>query len=207
MSADVTTHWETCAYCLAARTARATVGDAVHAVHRFRLVEIDHKILDAEVAAATGCDAILTMVDDVSKLTLFVPVESTSTLHAAHAIVTRWYPFFGVPMIFRSDKGSAFTSDLMLMVCQILGVNGWDLSAPDNPTHHSVVERRNRVMEHFLDVGASSGDLTSFEALELYAPLQPQRPATWNMSTTVTQSWNTSQVPSPAPTTTSSSNP
>ena len=169
MSADVTTHWETCAYCLAARTARATVGDAVHAVHRFRLVEIDHKILDAEVAAATGCDAILTMVDDVSKLTLFVPVESTSTLHAAHAIVTRWYPFFGVPMIFRSDKGSAFTSDLMLMVCQILGVNGWDLSAPDNPTHHSVVERRNRVMEHFLDVGASSGDLTSFEALELYA--------------------------------------
>ena len=49
-----------------------------------------------------------------------------------------------------------------------MGVEGWDLSTPDNPTHHSEVERRNRVMEHYLDVCASNGDLITFKALERY---------------------------------------
>ena len=168
MLADVETHWNSCAYCLAARDTRAAVGDAVHAAERFRLVEIDHKILDADTASATGYAAILTMIDDVSKLTLFTPVETTSTVHAAHAIVTKWYPFFGIPMMFRSDRGAAFTSELMRMVSKAMGVHGWDLSAPSNPTHHSGVERRNRVMEHFLDVGISNGDITSPAALERY---------------------------------------
>ena len=168
MLADVDTHWKTCAYCLAARDTRSAVGDAVHAAHRFHMIEIDHKILDADTASATGYAAILTMVDDVSKLTLFTPVLTTSAAHAAHAVVTKWYPFFGVPMVFRSDKGSAFTSELMQQVSRAMGVQGWDLSAPDNPTHHAGVERRNRVMEHFLDVGVSNGDITSAAALERY---------------------------------------
>ena len=89
-------------------------------------------------------------------------------MHAAHAIVTKWYPFFGIPMVFRSDRGAAFTSELMRQVSNAMGVQGWDLSAPDNPTHHSGVERRNRVMEHFLDVGISKGDITRAAALERY---------------------------------------
>ena len=168
MLADVETHWQTCAYCLAARETRSAVGDAVHAAHRFHMIEVDHKILDGDTASATGYAAILTMVDDVSKLTLFTPVPTTSAAHAAHAVVTKWYPFFGVPMVFRSDRGAAFTSELMQQVSRALGVQGWDLSAPDNPTHHSGVERRNRVMEHFLDVGISSGDITSVATLERY---------------------------------------
>lgn len=56
----------------------------------------------------------------------------------------------------------------MRMVSKAMGVHGWDLSAPSNPTHHSGVERRNRVMEHFLDVGISNGDITSPAALERY---------------------------------------
>ena len=71
-------------------------------------------------------------------------------------------------MVFRSDRGAAFTSKLMRQVSNAMGVQGWDLSAPDNPTHHSGVERRNRVMEHFLDVGISKGDITCAAALERY---------------------------------------
>ena len=56
----------------------------------------------------------------------------------------------------------------MRQVSNAMGVQGWDLSAPDNPTHHSGVERRNRVMEHFLDVGISKGDITCAAALERY---------------------------------------
>ena len=165
---DVDTHVKTCTYCTAALTSHTPVGDSVHAKHRFRLIEIDHKILDASTAAATGCAAILTMLDDVSKLTLFIPVPTTSARDAAHAILVHWYPLFGAPLMFRSDKGAAFTSSLMKQFADLLGVEGWDLSAPDNPTHHSGVERRNRVMEHYLDVGASSGDLLNFTALERY---------------------------------------
>ena len=168
MKTFIDDHYNTCAYCVAATATTPAIGDAVHSKHRFRLVQVDHKILDAVVANATGCAAILTLVDSASRLTLFVPVETTSARDAAHAIFTRWYPFFSIPMYFVSDNGSAFASLLMRTVANLLGVVGWDFSAPDNPTHHSMAEARNKVMEHFLDVGASSGDITSFAALERY---------------------------------------
>ena len=93
---------------------------------------------------------------DSPNLRQFVPFLTTSARDAAHAIMVHWYPLFGAPLMFRSDKGAAFTSSLMQQFAELLGVEGWDLSAPDNPTHHSGMERRNRVMEHYLNVGAST---------------------------------------------------
>ena len=43
-----------------------------------------------------------------------------------------------------------------------------DFSAPDDPTHHAVVERRNQVMEKFIDVAVSKGDLKKEADLEMY---------------------------------------
>ena len=65
--------------------------------------------------------------------------------------------------------GFAYVHSFQLVECGVGDcVHGWDLSAPSNPTHHSGVERRNRVMEHFLDVGISNVDITSPAALERY---------------------------------------
>ena len=40
-----------------------------------------------------------------------------------------------------------------------------DVSAPDNPTHHAVIERRNQGMEKLLDVAISKGDLNNADDL------------------------------------------
>ena len=43
-----------------------------------------------------------------------------------------------------------------------------DISAPDNPTHHAVVERRNKIMGKFIDVALSKGDLNTIDDLQMY---------------------------------------
>ena len=61
------------------------------------MIEFDHKILEPSVAAATGCAAILTLVDVVARITMYVPVRTLNTVETARALYTRWYPLFGRP--------------------------------------------------------------------------------------------------------------
>ena len=78
---------------------------------------------------------------------------------------------FGVPAIFRCDNDPGFTSSVMKAFAALLGVKAFDFSAPDNPTHHGTVERRNRVMEKLLDVAISKGDLNSSADLHMYCAM------------------------------------
>ena len=66
------------------------------------------------------------------------------------------------------DGDPGYTSEVMTAFSSLLGVKHRDVSAPDNPTHHSMVERRNRVMEKFIDVGSSKGDIKASEDLDMY---------------------------------------
>ena len=117
---------------------------------------------------ATGAAAVLTIVDVVSRVTVFVPVPDLTAVTTAHALYSRWYSLFGVPTVFRCDSHPSFTSAVMKRFHSILGVRHVDFSAPDNATHHAVVERRNKVMEKFIDVGVSKGDILNAADLELY---------------------------------------
>lgn len=161
-------HYDSCAYCTAKRKAAPPDSNAVTAARRLKLVEFDHKIIPPEVAEATGAAAILTIVDVVSRVTVFVPVPDMTAATTARALYTRWYSLFGTPTVFRCDNFPSFTSAVMKRFHAILGVRHVDFSAPDNATHHAVVERRNKVMEKFIDVGVSKGDLLNAEDLELY---------------------------------------
>ena len=67
MRVSIESHYNSCAYCLAAKTATSVVGDAVNGKHRFRLVEVDHKIPDPVVAKATDCAVLLTRLSQVLK--------------------------------------------------------------------------------------------------------------------------------------------
>ena len=101
MRSYVEDHVDTCAYCLGKR--KAAPHGAVRARRRLKLIEFDHKILSAEVVAATGCTAVLTVVDPASRVTSFVPVSDETAVTTARALSTRWYPLFGVPAVFRMD--------------------------------------------------------------------------------------------------------
>ena len=61
-------------------------GGAVCARRRLKLVEFDHKILSAEVAAATGCAAVLTVVDPAPRVNIFVPVSDETVVTTARAL-------------------------------------------------------------------------------------------------------------------------
>ena len=161
-------HCQSCSYCVAKSKATEPVGTAVTAARRLKLVEFDHKILPADLAATLGLAAVLTVVDVVSRVTMFVPVQSVDADDTARALFTRWYPLFGVPTIFRCDGAPAFSSEVMHEFYNLLGVKTVDVSAPDDPTHHAVVEVRNKVMEKMLDVAISKGDLKTPQDLSMY---------------------------------------
>jgi hypothetical protein len=160
-------HVDSCAYCVAAGSAAPSVGSAVRCYRRLKLVEIDFKVLDAEVRARTESPAVLTIVDPVSGLTMFVPVPNRTAESAAKAIFVHWYPVFGVPAHLRYDGAAEFSSKVMHAFHRLVGVRGSDVSAPDNPTHHGTVERRNRVLEKCIDTAFSSGAIDDELGLEL----------------------------------------
>ena len=176
---------DSCAYCVAKRTAATPVGVAVRTRRRLKLIEFDHKKLPLAMVAATGYAAILTVVDVVSRVTIFIPVTRLTAVATARAIFTRWYPMFGVPAIVRMDGDPGYTSEVMTAFSSLMGVKHREVSAPDNPTHYSMVERRNRVME-------DRPRVTSRPLRTLTCIAQPPLlHATWNTSTMATQSWST----------------
>ena len=99
---------------------------------------------------------------------MFLPAQDMTALTTARLLFVHWYPIFGVPAIFRVDGAPGFTSDVMREFYKLMGVHHVDVSAPDNPTHHSVVERRNQTMEKMLDVGISKGDINTAQDLRMY---------------------------------------
>ena len=66
------------------------------------------------------------------------------------------------------DGDPGFTSAVMTAFSSLLGVQHCDVSAPDNPTHHFTMERHNQVMEKFLDVSLSKGDIKASSDLDMY---------------------------------------
>ena len=82
-------HCDSCAYCLAKRKATTPVGNAMRCRRRRKLVEFDHKVLPKDVADATGYDAVLSVVDVVTRVTMFVPVTSVDAVTTARALFTR----------------------------------------------------------------------------------------------------------------------
>ena len=135
---------------------------------RLKLVEFDHKVLPITVAGNVGYAAVLTVIDVVSRVTMFIPVTDMTAITTARALFTRWYPMFGVPAVFLMDGAPAFSSDVMHAFYSLMGVKHIDVSAPDDPTHHSTVERRNSVMEKMIDVAISKGDLNNADDLHMY---------------------------------------
>ena len=68
----------------------------------------------------------------------------------------------------RSDQGSAFCADIFKAFARLLGFSTWDFSAPDDPLHHSLLERRHQVIDAFIDQGMMQGDIKDQTTMALY---------------------------------------
>ena len=108
---------------------------------------MDFKILDGDIVAASGFPAILTIICMATRTAMYIPVKTIDTVNTAKMIMNRWYPQFGIPTVFRSDRGAAFASNLVASVRAIMGVRLWDSSCADDAQHHSRIENKHKVLD------------------------------------------------------------
>jgi site-specific DNA-cytosine methylase len=159
MVASVRYHIDSCAHCIPKRNQKAAVGISVLAAKRFTAIQIDHKILTDNQATLTGFPAILSICDCASRQVMFIPATSTSAHVTATLLFIHWYSTYGYPLVIRSDKGSGFASQVFAIFRSLSGVKLWDHSATDNPTHHSLVENKHKVLDDILIQAEQRGDL------------------------------------------------
>jgi len=165
---DTARHITSCRHCIPRIKAASQVGHSIVAKHRFKVLQVDHKILHKTVQAATGCNAILTMCCMSTRQAMFRPVGSVGAMDAALEMLIMWVPQFGIPEVVRSDNGSAFESAVFKALRGLLGIKSWDFSAADDPTHHSMLESKHHHLQDVLDQATEKGELTCRTKLRLY---------------------------------------
>ena len=99
---------------------------------------------------------------------MYIPVKTIDTVKTARMFMNRWYPQFGLPTVFRSDRGAAFASHLMSAVRAVLGVRQWDSSCADDAQHHFLIENKHKVLDATLDMAFNKGDIQNEDDLEFY---------------------------------------
>jgi len=101
---------------------------------------IDHFILSADWATATGVTAILTMADSAGTMVVGKRVSSTNGQEAAKALLLAWIAYFGAPKSLRMDQGSGLIAPVSKFCATLFGVQHMDIGAADEHEHQSMVE-------------------------------------------------------------------
>ena len=114
--------------------------------------------------SADGNNAILVLVDKLTKYVHLVPTRKTCTSEdVSRLFLTHIYQFHGVPKVLISDRDSRFTSEFWRAFCKRLGIQP-RFSTAFHPQTDGQTERTNRVLEevirHFID-----GDHKNWEDL------------------------------------------
>lgn len=97
-----------------------------------------------------GKDAILVIVDRLTKMVHIVPCTKTSTsLELALLFHQNIFKLHGLPTEIISDRDPRFTSNFWKELCRLLGVKQ-NLTSPYHPQSDGQTERMNRILEEML---------------------------------------------------------
>lgn len=95
-------------------------------------------------------NAILVVVDRLSKMSLFIPTTTTATsIDLARLYVRHVFSKHGVPSDIVSDRGSTFTSQFMSALGQLLNIK-LNHSTAYHPETDGQTERTNQTLESYL---------------------------------------------------------
>ena len=161
-------HYDMCPICMPKMKIKRAVGGSILAARRLHTLYIDHYILTDGLPSITGVPAILTVVCASIRLTMFEVVADLTAAQAVRTIHNQWYSFFGIPKIIKSDNGSAFVAELMQAYRTMMGVKRWNFSAADDPTHHSLLENKHKVLDDVLMTAHRKSDIKSEDDLRFY---------------------------------------
>jgi hypothetical protein len=99
---------------------------------------------------ASGYDAILVVVDRLTKMAKFVPTTTdVSAKETAALFLREVFRVFGMPQELITDRDPRFTGKFFAEICRLLGVKQC-LSTAYHPQSDGHTERMNRVLEDML---------------------------------------------------------
>ncbi|THC87561.1 hypothetical protein EYZ11_012993 [Aspergillus tanneri] len=111
--------------------------------------------ISASPGGTESYDAILVVVDALTKFALYIPCnKDISAPELAHLVYQKVVPMFGNPKRWVSDRGSLFTSSYWSTLCYCLGSKR-KLSTAFHPQTDGQTERQNQTLEYYLRAYAS----------------------------------------------------
>ena len=111
---------------------------------------------------ARGFDAILVVVDRLTKMTHFIPCKTKSSAeHIAHLLWNNVFKYHGLPLTIVSDRDPRWTGKFFTALMSWMGTRQ-SLSTAFHPQSDGQTERMNRVLEetlrHYVDPTQSDWD-------------------------------------------------
>jgi len=106
----------------------------------------------SELPPSKDFNAILVIVDRLSKAAHFIPTTSTlDSLGFAKLFISEIFRLHGLPKTIVSDRGSLFTSNFWTRVSELLGIER-KLSTAFHPQTDGQTERVNQTLEQYLRI-------------------------------------------------------
>ena len=110
---------------------------------RFSHIHVD---IVGPLPPSCGYTHIFTIIDRTTRWPEAIPLQGTSTIDCARALIVAWISRFGVPLDITSDRGAQFTSALWSTISQQLGCELHHTTAY-HPQANGLVERFHRTMK------------------------------------------------------------
>ena len=110
---------------------------------KFERVAMD--LLDVSVISGKGHKYILVVCDYFTKYTEAYPLADKTARSVADALMDKWLPTFGFPLLLHSDQGKEFDNDMVHKLSELLGTVKTK-TTPHHPRSDGLVERFNRTL-------------------------------------------------------------
>jgi hypothetical protein len=103
-----------------------------------------------QLPISNGYNAILVVVDQLTKEAIFIPAKTTDTQDdLVKQYVQNVFSKHGAPLDIVSDKGSKFAAEFWGQVCKSLGIHT-SLSSGYHPESDGQTKRVNQILEQYL---------------------------------------------------------
>lgn len=139
----------TCVQCQKAkihRHSKAPLEDFPESTRRFDHIHVD---LVGPLPPSHGFTHLLTVIDRFTRWPEAIPLNDTSAMSCAQALIANWIARLGIPQHITSDRGAQFTSQLWRSISQLLGTELHHTTAY-HPQSNGMVERFHRTLKNAL---------------------------------------------------------
>jgi len=151
MAADVVSYVRKCDSCARQRVRSLVLRSPLTlfpATMPFKDIAVD--LFGPLERTAAGHQFILVITDRFTKLVCAIPMDGTSAVECASAVLDYWVGAYGPPDRLLSDGGPQFTSHFWGQVCNLLSIKP-KVTSPSHPQTKGQMERFNRTMHTILN--------------------------------------------------------